>query len=396
MATTFISLALLYFAARDRSWGWAAAAAAVWGLAMSIKVNAFFIPIIVIPWLALYARDTLVPAVVCGATLGPLTFLGTWPWLWHDTVTRLGSYLAFHVRHWQIDVTYFGRVYAPAPWHYPIVMTAVTTPVVTMLAAVAGGVRTACETVAGDLEGWRERWADEGFRRRAFAALIAWALVVNFVLNSLPGTPKYNGLRLFQPVFPLIAVFAGVGIGWAARGLRALLAEQAAQAGENLPRIAAALVVALALALPMRATLSYHPHQLSYYNLLIGGLPGAAEAGMEPTYWGEMYLEGALWLNEHAPRGAVAWIEPAGVEATMRMYQHLGILRSDVRTTAGDEALAGADYAVFQNKSTEFSEHARRLLATQRPCATIDEHGVPLLYIFCLTERAVPDGGEGS
>ena len=30
-----------------------------------------FVPLIVLPWLALYARDALVPALVCGATVGP-------------------------------------------------------------------------------------------------------------------------------------------------------------------------------------------------------------------------------------------------------------------------------------------------------------------------------------
>lgn len=391
MAATFISLVLFYEAARHRSWGWAAAGSAVWGVALSIKVNALFVPLIVLPWLALYARDALVPALVCGATVGPLSFIATWPWLWHDTIARLGAYLAFHARHWQISVTYFGERYAPAPWHYPIVMTAITTPLVTLVAALAGAGRLISEPVGEQLAGWRERWQSEGFRRRALGALMGWALLVNFLMNSLPGTPKYNGVRLFQPVFPLIALLAGLGIGWAARAVRAKLAERGEQAADRLPQIAAALVVILALSLPLRAVLAYHPHQLSYYNALIGGLPGAARAGMEPTYWGETYLDAALWLNEHAPPGSVAWIDPMGVEATMRMYQHLGILRADIRTTAGPEGLAEADYAVFQNKSTEFSEAARELLSARQPCGTISEHGVPLLFVFCLT-----DGGEAS
>ncbi len=394
MATTFISLAFFYLAARHRSWGWAAAGAAVWGVALSIKVNSFFIPLIVVPWLAIYARDTLVPAVVCGATISPLTFAATWPWLWHDTISRLGSYMAFHFRHWQIHVTYFGERVAPAAWHYPIVMTTITTPVVTLAAAVAGAARVLREVGSGECDGWRDRWEDKAFRRRALGALAGWALLVNYAMNSLPGTPKYNGVRLFQPVFPLIALLAGVGIGWLARLVRRRLAERAGEVGERLPTISAALVCALALALPLRSVLDYHPHQLSYYNALIGGLPGAAEAGMEPTYWGETYLDAALWLNEHAAGEAVVWIDPPGVEATMRMYQHLAILRGDLRTVAGGDALASADYAVFQNKSTEFSAEARQLLSTRQPCGVIQEHGVTLCYIFCLTDRSIPKEGE--
>ena len=32
---------------------------------------------------------------------------------------------------------------------------------------------------------------------------------------------------------------------------------------------------------------SLHPYQLSYYNLLVGGLHGADKLGLEVTYWGD-------------------------------------------------------------------------------------------------------------
>jgi hypothetical protein len=384
MATTFITLYLLYLTARDRSWTWAAAAGAVWGIALGCKVNAVFVPIIALPWLALCARDAMLPALVCGALLGPGLFTLTWPWLWHDAVARLADYARFHARHWQIGVTYFGRVYAPAPWHYPAVMTLVTVPLATLGATVAGVWRVVRErTQVGEATDLRERWADVRWRRRATAALLGWALAVNFLMNSLPATPKYNGCRLFLPVFPLIAMLAGIGIGWGVRAAMAWLA-RTREDGQRLRRPVAFIALALVFALPLRATVETHPHQMSYYNALIGGLDGAERRGMEVTYWGETYLDAALWLNEHAPGGAVVWIEPAGCEATMGVYRTLGLLRQDIRTVAGPDAFEHADFAVFQNKTTEFSDIARGLLAERVATTPVTLDGVPLLYIFDL------------
>ncbi len=389
MATTFIALHLLFLTARDRSWAWAAAAGVMWGAAMGCKVNGFFVPIIAIPWLALCARDALLPAMVCGAALGPLSFWASWPWLWHDSLARLAAYLRFHSKHWQIGVTYFGRSYAPAPWHYPAVMTFITVPLATIGAAVAGVIRVARERgLTGEQSDWRERWADPAWRRRAAAGLIGWALLVNYLMNSLPATPKYNGCRLFLPVFPLLAVLAGIGAGWAVRAAADRLAAQQ-EDGQRLRKPVMGVLLALIFALPLRATVETHPHQASYYNALIGGLAGAARQGMEVTYWGETHLSAALWLSQHAPSGAVVWIEPAGCESTMGVYRQLGMLRPDIRTVAGPDAFETADFAVFPNKVTEFSDISRKLLAERTPIVPVELDGVPLLYVFDLRDGGI-------
>jgi hypothetical protein len=388
MAATFITLHLLFLTARDRGWRWAALAGMVWGIALSCKVNGFFVPVIALPWMLLCARDALLPALICGATLGPATFLLSWPWLWHDTWARLLEYLQFHFKHWQIEVTYFGRKYAPAPWHYPIVMSAITIPPATMGAALVGAWRMVRErTSCPEVGSWRERWHDQSWRRRAAGALIGWGLAVNYVFACLPSTPKYTGCRLFLPVFPLVAVAAGVGIGWLARAVGAWAGARTREAVRRAHGLAVALVAVIALVGPLRAVMEFHPHELTYYNALIGGLPGADRHGMEVTYWGETYLDAAAWLNRNAPPGAAAWIEPPGCEATMGMYRRLGILRADIRTTAGPLAFPQADYAIFQNKVTEFSDIARRLLADQEPLAVVPLHGVPLLYVFDIRDQ---------
>lgn len=386
MATGFLTVHLLYLCARERSWAWAAAAGAMWGVALGCKVNAFFIPVIVLPWLALCARDALLPAAVCGALLGPTGFWLSWPWLWHDTFSRLGEYLRFHFRHWQIGVTYFGRRYEPAPWHYPTVMTLITVPAPTLLAVAVGAWRVVAEWAgAQQVIDWRERWRNVQWRRRAAAALLGWALLVNYLFNSLPGTPKYNGCRLFLPVFPFFALLAGVGIGWAVRAVLREIEKRQPLAGAR-RTVATVLLLSAALVLPLRATIESHPHQLSYYNACIGGLSGAQRHGMEVTYWGETYLHAVPWLNAHAPRGATIWIDPPGMGATIGVYQTLGIMRDDLWRTSGDETLTRADFAVFQNKVTEFSGPARRLLAERTPIVPAELDGVPLIFIFDLRE----------
>lgn len=68
----------------------------------------------------------------------------------------------------------------------------------------------------------------------------------------------------------------------------------------------------------------------------------------------------------------------------MGVYRSLGLLRQDIRTTAGIDAFYEADFAVFQNKVTEFSDIARELLAERVATTPVTLDGVPLLYIFDL------------
>ena len=42
------------------------------------------------------------------AVLGPLVFLGHWPWLWTDTLARLKGYVGFHMHHSYYNIEYLG------------------------------------------------------------------------------------------------------------------------------------------------------------------------------------------------------------------------------------------------------------------------------------------------
>lgn len=354
---------------------WTLLAGLLWGLALGTKLNAFFLPFIVFPWVLLADRRRFWPLALSFAVLGPLAFWGTWPWLWHDTLPRFMEYFHFHFKHWEIGVTYFGRVYTLAPWHYPLVMILITLPPVTLALSLLG---------LGTLPSASRGLHSTGLaRRRALLlTLVGWGLLVNLIPSCLPSTPKYNGVRLFLPVFALLAVFAAAGFRAVLDGGLRLVQRRTGQAAV-IPARAVALVVVIALLGPLMATGKFTPFHLSYYNALIGGLPGAVRAGMEPTYWGDVYRSAALWLSANAPRGARVWVEPAGYESTFRLFE-LGPLRDDLTFSAGPEGLAGSDFAVTQNKSTEFTPDTRRMVATMKPVFTDGLDGVPLVYVFRL------------
>jgi hypothetical protein len=379
MSLSFLTVAASWRALREAGagskrlvWARAALAGALWGLALGTKLNAFFVPFIVLPWALLFARKHLLKLALCFGLLGPAVFVATWPWLWHSPWARFVEYFQFHFRHYPVSVLYFGKVYALAPWHYALVMSAITLPPTTGLLALFGGARL--RRIRRDLAGAQRT-------RAAALLLVAWALFVNLAPSCLPSSPKYSGVRLFLPVFPYVAILAAAGfraaldvaIQWAARRVAV---------PQLRPKLTAVMLFC-ALVGPLAAVARFTPYHLSYYNLLIGGLPGAARRGMEPTYWGDTYRSASLWLARHAPEGATVWIEPLGFESTVRYFE-LGPLRPDLRFSSGADGFSTADFAVTQNKPTEMSEMTKRLVATTTPVYADGVDGVPLICVFRL------------
>jgi hypothetical protein len=123
--------------------------------------------------------------------------------------------------------------------------------------------------------------------------LVANAMVL-LAERALPWAPPHDGVRLFLPAFAFLAGLAGVGAA-ALIGL----AERRAVAGVWSRWVAIGGVL-LVYAASATSLFWYRPQWLSYYNLLIGGLPGAAAQGMEPTYYWDGLDRSVLdWLDQH-------------------------------------------------------------------------------------------------
>jgi 4-amino-4-deoxy-L-arabinose transferase-like glycosyltransferase len=279
-------------------------AGAVWSLALLTKIHAWLL----LPVMAAWALAKLPWRAACSAlslwiATGVTLFVTGWPWLWYDTLTRWKIYWGTSVARSSIMVKYFGQVMPDrdVPWHYPWFYFAVTIPVGILLLGVLGL-----------FDRWRKRSSDP------FPWLLTGSIALFLVLFSTR-VPVYDGERLFLHVFPAWAMLAGVGFGrlWALWGT-----------GRLGPWLIGGLIAAQGY-----GTLALHPFGLSYYNLLVGGLPGAERLGLELTYWGDA-VDGVLLdrLARETQTGESAALAPT-------LYPGQGILTTTRRLVRRDVLL---------------------------------------------------------
>jgi hypothetical protein len=328
------------------------------------KLNAFFLPVVLVPWGLLYHRRQW-PRLAGVLLIGPVVFWLGWPWMWVDIIPHVREYFAFHFGHAAYNVWYLGRLWQYAPWHYPFVMTAVTAPVLVVVLGVVGIVRT-----------FQRRLSD------ADRVLLLLGLIVTLVPSALPGSPKYNGVRLFLPAFPFLAALAGGGYAWVERALMQLLKAEAQQK-RRLSALAAAALGALLLYPGANGVIRTHPYQLAYYNEVVGGTAGATRRGFETIYWGQVFEDAPLFLNRITTVSPRVLVIPKGVIYLLEFQREAGVLRADVQLTGDDTETGRVDYVMFQAMQSDYTDVCWALVDREEPVwAVRSEDGTALLLAY--------------
>jgi 4-amino-4-deoxy-L-arabinose transferase-like glycosyltransferase len=359
----FIAAALTSHALSRDSWQWSLLAGLAFGFALMSKLNAFFLPVLLIPWGLIYHRSRW-PKLAFVLAVGSAAFWLGWPWLWLDPVAHFREYADFHFRHAAYNVWYLSRIHQYAPWHYPFVMTAVTTPALLLALAVPGIVRS-----------WPRRREDPN------RALLLFALAVTLLPNALPTSPKYNGVRLFLPAFPFVAALAGGGFAW----LQERVVGRGRLAMPEARRLSVLIGLALGAALlwpGMAQVRLTHPYQLAYYNSLVGGTGGATARGFETIYWGQVLQEAPDFLNRVAEPGPRVLVIPRGVIYLLEFQQQVGALRDDIEWTGDGREAASADYVVFQAMQSDYTDLCWALVDGTEPVHTVGLGTTPLLLVY--------------
>jgi hypothetical protein len=359
----FITAAVTAEAMRRNSWRWAAAAGLAFGLALMSKLNALFLPILLLPWGLVYYRDRWPKLVVPLFVIGPAVFLLGWPWLWIDFLPHLREYLAFHLRHADYNIWYLGRLWEdePAPWHYPFVLAAVTTPAFVLGLALVGVVRA-----------WHRREASPE------ATLLLCGLLIALLPNALPNSPKYNGVRLFLPAFPFLVALAGGGFAWLQSKVTALLKSDSPDRARLAPLVAAALGAILLLP-GLSGAARTHPYELAYYNSLVGGTKGATERGFETIYWGQSLAEAPPFLNGLRQSHPLVLVIPKGTIYLLELQQQVGSIRPDVRFTAEEAQATVVDAVLFQAMQSDYTELCWTLVQKAEPTFEVTVEDTPVV-----------------
>ena len=375
-------------------------AGVLFGLSLSTKHNAFFLP----PLLLLHAlwlrRDLLTshpaapqssklrrvlrylfqPWALAMALLGPLTYLLTWPYLWFDTVRRFTGYVSFHLHHVHYNIEYLGQNYnrPPYPWHYVPVMTLLTMPVVTLLLSVLGAVLW-----------WRQRSqlldpVPAGERSGGEFSLVLVSALWPLLIIMRPGTPIFGAEKHWLPAVPFFALLAGAAVAFLVKQVSASPARQ---------RLLAPLTVLLALVPAALSVYRSHPYGLSHYNVLAGGPVGAASLGMNRQFWGYSVRGVMPFLNQSLAPSTPVYFHDANW-FQLQMSQLDGFLRRDIADSGMEEPGVRGSRAALVLHEKHFNKYEYWIwdaYGTTQPSAVLTHLGVPLCTVY---ERPTPPRGN--
>jgi hypothetical protein len=316
----------------------------VWlGLAFLTKIQAIFLPPVIIVWAIWRWRTGAIKPLAAWAATAAMIFFVGWPWLWLDPVNHAQEYFGRTTARATLSVWYFGSQFkdVDVPWHYPWVMFAVTMPLPALLLAGIGIYQSMADRLKGQAAGGA---ASDGWLLGLLLGAIAFPLLV----FSLPKTAVYDGERLFLTVFPLWAILAGRG--------RQFMWERIP--GKLIP------IGVLAAMLLWQAgnVINYHPCQLSFYNLLTRGASGAERWGLETTYWGEGVTRTLLIdLVREVPEGSAVMVAPVLHQFQLDdlLRQSPILRRGNIQLVPYTDAPNRPDYLLLFRRRADLPEELR-------------------------------------
>ena len=361
------------------------------GMTMSCKATGWLAPLPFLLWAVIYSRPILRRTVFISLPVALLTFVVLNPPLWSNPISGLMTFLQLNFNRaanpgLNVATQFFGQLYDlhhSLPWYNTLVWTAITVPV-GLLALATVGIVSVCRVGRAERappmnNGGARRptptmhaWCPVGARRPPLQSTLGILILLDWltliVVRALPGMPPHDAERLILPSFAFLALLCGIGchLVWHGSWLGSNSTNPHPQPrplrGARRKRARGALVLAIYLG-SATSLVWYAPQWLSYYNLLVGGLPGATAVGMEPTYyWDGLDGDVLAWLHEHTADDEKIHFA-AAPEDNLALMHRWGMLRRGTR--ADDPGVFR--WVVVQRRPSGLQPPEARLVAHATP-----------------------------
>lgn len=341
------------------SYRWLTLSALCIGCTLLTKLHGFLLFIPIIGYWAFYYRKTLVNKrpiqkkmsvivkifYVIGIAL--VVYFIAWPWLWTSPLPHLGDYFRVQIEHKSIPVYIFGQTFARAPWWYASVMFLSTTPALTLILFAVGAIYT--------------------FRKgKTWDRVMLANALYPLAFFSLPWVYCYDGIRIFLASFPFVCLVAGRGIITLIRSFPSRI------------RWLCACIVLLAWIVTVYVSvIQIHPYESSYYNEIVGGIPGAYKMGFETEFWGNAYLGILPWMNAY--KKDMMCVSPT--TNPFYYYQAMGQIEPGVVFNAGRGACKYAVVLMRQGLLL-YDPFTANVVRTQKPVYALTVDGVLLVGVY--------------
>ncbi|MFA5925835.1 MAG: glycosyltransferase family 39 protein [Parcubacteria group bacterium] len=367
------ALYFLYAGFRKRIFWKLFVAGAIFGLALSVRIDALLlIPVFFLPYAGYlffglrkesekefpkrFGTDFLY-AFVFIAT-GALFAYFSWPTLWKNPFFFFQA-LGYFLHHgWPGQVLYFGKIYTGSnlPWHYVPFYFLISISVLILILAAFGTI-IAIRKMRG-----REKMLE-------YSLILAW-LFLRLAAGIFPGSVKYDGIRHFIVIAPAIMVLAALGFG---KFLE--IVPEYFPKSDSL-KIKAWLIAALFLWLVIDFFWIF-PFGGSYINEPARTfIPKPIEKRFDFEYWGASYRQGVDWLNKNAQLNTGFCVPIAG--HLLQFYP----IRPDLKFDCSENT----DYLIFITRWAYLPSNLEENFhfSNKSPAFTVSRYGSDLLEIYKL------------
>jgi hypothetical protein len=372
---------------------WAIWTGIAYGCALATKHNAWIVPGVLLVHYAWVVGQELVRRkrgehervfltpywLIAMATLGPLIFIGSWPWIWHDTLPRFLGYARFHLHHDYYNMAYFGVNYfrPPFPTSYAFTMTLFTVPLTIVLLMLFGIALRVRALMPERLADWLMPRGELRADARATDVLWFGQALVPLLVIAMPGTPIFGGTKHWFTAYPFLCLFAGFA------ALHVLVSAESRLISRGLAEAwpVSALSMAILLAPGFAETAHSHRFGLSHYTLAAGGVPGAADYGMNRQFWG--FTTGSVvdFLISKMPTGGSVYLGDTTFTA-FEMLKRDGRLppniRAEGRITEADYVLVHHEHHMNELDYQTWMAHNGAV----QPVHVLTYDGVPIVSIY--------------